>query len=395
MSSIKKNWQTKTLGEVCEIVNGGTPDTKVAKYWNGKYLWITPKDMGKLNGIYVEDTERKISVAGLKNSSAKMLPRNSVILSSRAPIGYLAINRKEISTNQGCKGLVPKKGLLTLYLYYFLEGSVELLDSLGIGTTFKELSGSKLANIQIPIPPLPRQQRIINKLNSLFAGIEKAKQNTKINLKNARELFESYLQSIFAGPVDGWLEKNLGDVCEISSKLVDPRKPEYINLLHVGAGNIVSKNEKLVDVKTAKEERLISGKFLFDMRMVLYSKIRPYLMKVVRPSFEGLCSADIYPLLPRQDSITKDFLYYLLLSPEFTEYAIKGSARAGMPKVNREHLFNFTLYLPPLHKQRSIIAKLDSLSMETKKLEAIYKQKLADLDELKKSVLKKAFEGEL
>jgi len=129
--------------------------------------------------------------------------------------------------------------------------------------------------------------------------------------------------------------------------------------------------------------------------MVLYSKIRPYLMKVVRPGFNGLCSADIYPLFPIHDRITRDYLFYLLLTQNFTEYAIKGSGRAGMPKVNREHLFAFNFLLPPIKEQKSIVARLDALSVETKKLEVIYSQRLADLEELKKSVLKKAFGGKL
>jgi type I restriction enzyme S subunit len=166
-------------------------------------------------------------------------------------------------------------------------------------------------------------------------------------------------------------------------------------LLHVGAGNIESKTGQLINLRTAKEEKLISGKFLFDSNMVLYSKIRPYLIKIVRPDFDGLCSADIYPLLPNEKILNRDYLFYLLFSPEFTNFAVKGSARAGMPKVNREHLFAFKFFLPPLPEQKLIVKKLDALSTETKKLEAIYRQKLVDLGELKKSVLKKAFAGEL
>ena len=112
---MKKGWEVKQLGEVSEIINGGTPDTKVERFWDGNKLWITPKDMGQLTKIYVDDTLRKISEEGLKYSSAKMLPVNSVILSSRAPIGHLAINTREIATNQGCKGIVPKKQLSSLF----------------------------------------------------------------------------------------------------------------------------------------------------------------------------------------------------------------------------------------------------------------------------------------
>jgi len=103
---MKTNWQTKKLGEVCEIVNGGTPKTNILKYWGGNILWITPKDLGKLDSFFVTETTRKITESGLKNSSAKILPVDSIILSTRAPIGYLAINKKKISTNQGCKGFL-------------------------------------------------------------------------------------------------------------------------------------------------------------------------------------------------------------------------------------------------------------------------------------------------
>lgn len=131
-------------------------------------------------------------------------------------------------------------------------------------------------------------------------------------------------------------------------------------------------------MKTSKEENLISAKFLFDEEMVLYSKIRPYLVKVARPNFKGLCSADIYPLLPEKEKIIKDFLYYILSSDEFTDYAIKGSGRVGMPKVNREHLFEFEVPLPSIDIQKQIVEKIEAeriLVESAKKLIEIYEQK--------------------
>ena len=131
---------TKKLSEICEIVNWWTPDTWNSSYWDGDILWITPKDMWKLEDIYVSDTFRKITEQWLKNSSAKIFPQNSIILSSRAPIWHLAINTVPMCTNQGCKWLIPWKDLAAKYLYYFLLNSVDLLNSLWTGTTFKELS---------------------------------------------------------------------------------------------------------------------------------------------------------------------------------------------------------------------------------------------------------------
>ena len=157
----------------------------------------------------------------------------------------------------------------------------------------------------------------------------------------------------------GWQTKKLSDVCSIASALVDPRMTKYEDMLHVGGANIESATGKLVDLKTAKEEGLKSGKFVFDDSTVLYSKIRPYLMKVARPDFQGLCSADIYPLTPDPAVLDRGYLFHHLLSPQFTEFAVSGSARAGMPKVNRDHLFTFQFPVPPLAEQQRIVGLLD------------------------------------
>jgi type I restriction enzyme S subunit len=232
-------------------------------------------------------------------------------------------------------------------------------------------------------------------IDKSFTAIATAKENAQQNLQNAKELFESYLQNVFENKGDVWEKKRLDEVCKITSKLIDPKESQYKDLIHIGAGNIVSEKGTLIDLKTAKEENLISGKFLFDESMVLYSKIRPYLKKIVKCEFKGLCSADIYPLVPYKDKMIQSFLYHLLSSNHFTEYAIEGSQRAGMPKVNRKHLFEYSFSLPPIKEQQQIVKKLNSLSAETKKLEGIYQQKINDLEELKKSVLEKAFKGEL
>jgi type I restriction enzyme S subunit len=300
-----------------------------------------------------------------------------------------------MATNQGCKGLIPGDKLHHKFLYYYLSSIVDLLNSLGTGATFKELSGGKLKEVIIPIPSISEQQRIVGVLDEAFAGIATAQANAEKNRQNARALFASHLQSVFTQRGKGWKEKKLSEVCAITSMLIDPRKKEFLDLTHVGAGNIESNTGVFIELKTAREEGLISGKFLFDSSMVLYSKIRPYLMKVARPDFDGLCSADMYPLAPLPGEITRDYLFHLLLSKEFTDYAIQGSARAGMPKVNREHLFEFKVWLPDVKKQKELAAKLDDLHEETQRLETLYERKLAALAALKKSLLNEAFTGQL
>ena len=182
---MKEGWEIKTLGEVCEVMNGGTPKTGVPMNWDGSHLWITPAEMGKRLTPYISNTERKLTDFGLRDSSARMLPPKSVILSSRAPIGHLVINTEPMATNQGCKGLIPRSQLHYKYLYYYLLSIVDLLNSLGTGATFKELSGGKLKEVTIPFSVLTEQLRIVAILDGAFEGIATAKANAEKNLKNA------------------------------------------------------------------------------------------------------------------------------------------------------------------------------------------------------------------
>ncbi|MDO9140902.1 MAG: restriction endonuclease subunit S [Methylobacter sp.] len=391
---MKTGWQMKRLGEVCQTSFGGTPlKSKKEFYEGGAIPWLMSGEVSKGEVLHATNF---ITQKGLENSSAKIFPRNTVLVAMYgATAGEVGILRFESSTNQAVCGVLPNERLIPEFLFYCLLSKKDELIAQAAGNAQPNISQIKIRNTEIPVPPLPEQQRIVAILDEAFAAIAKAKSNAEQNLKNAKELFESYLQNVFENKGEDWEEKTLEQVCEISSKLIDPRKSEFQKLVHIGAGNIESRTGNLIDLKTAEEENLISGKFLFDEKMILYSKIRPYLIKVVRCAFNGLCSADIYPLVPLKNEMIRDFLYYLLLTKNFTDYAILGSQRAGMPKVNREHLFAYRSLIPSLSEQQTIVQKLDALSTQTKQLEAIYQQKLTALDELKKSILNQAISGQL
>jgi type I restriction enzyme, S subunit len=392
---MKAGWQTKALGEVLEkteTVNPlQSPDTE--------FDYIDVSSVSNTT-FEVEQTQR-LQGKDAPSRARKLVKTNDVIFATIRPtLRRIAIvpphlNQQVCST--GYFVLRPKSNLDHRYMYYWLfsEEFMDQMEALQKGASYPAVTDKEVRDQVIPFPPLPEQHRIVTILDEAFDGIATAKANAEKNLRNARAIFESHLQSVFTQRGDGWTEKRLADVCAITSTLVDPRKTEFIDLTHVGAGNIESKTGAFVELKTAREEGLISGKFLFDESMVLYSKIRPYLMKVARPDFNGLCSADMYPLAPIPGEADKDYLFHLLLSKHFTDYAIEGSARAGMPKVNREHLFEFRVLMPSVSKQREIAAKFDDLHGETQHLESIYQQKLTALDELKKSLLHQAFTGAL
>ena len=174
--AIPENWKWVRLGEIGKIIGGGTPKTTNLEYWqNGKIAWITPADMKNVKGKYISYGKKYITLLGLEKSSAQLLPKGSILFSSRAPIGYVAIAKEEVSTNQGFKSVVPFSLNLSLYLYYVLLGMVDIIKKLGTGTTFKEVSRSVVEKILVPLPPLAEQKRIVEKLDKLLADIEELK----------------------------------------------------------------------------------------------------------------------------------------------------------------------------------------------------------------------------
>lgn len=183
-------WIELKIEDFCEVIGGGTPSTKEDSYYGGEISWITPRDLTNYKKRFILRGERNITELGLKNSSARILPKNSILLTSRAPIGYLAIAEKEVCTNQGFKSLVinPEKADYN-FVYYLIKSNVERIKGLGTGTTFAEISGSVVKNLKFSLPDLPTQTSIAEILSSLDDKIEL---NNKIN----QEL-ESLAQTLF------------------------------------------------------------------------------------------------------------------------------------------------------------------------------------------------------
>ena len=392
-----EGWKETTLGQACSIARGGSPRPIQAFLTDDEdgISWVKISD-ATASGKYIYETAEKIKPAGATRS--RVVQDGDFLLSNSMSFGRPYIMRTTGCVHDGWLVLSSYQDSFDQNFLYHLLGSPQVFgqfDRLAAGSTVRNLNIELASRVVVPVPPLPEQRRIVAILDEAFEGIATAKANAEKNLQNARELFDNALQSLLCDGDGGRVRRSMADVCDIPSKLVDPREEKYQDSPHVGAGNIETKTGALIDVLTARQEQLISGKFLFDESMVLYSKIRPYLMKVVRPDFSGLCSADIYPLAPKHGVIGRDYLFYLLLSPDFTVYAIKGSARAGMPKVNREHLFAYEFSLPSVQEQEQIAARLDALAEETQRLIAVYERKLTALDELKKSLLHQAFSGQL
>lgn len=187
-------WREFKIKDIADVVGGGTPSTAINEYWNGDIPWLTPKDLTGYIRNFISHGERFITKKGLENSSARLLPKGTVLLTSRAPIGYVAIAENEICTNQGFKSLVPNPDKAhNLFLLYWIKSNVEYLQSIGTGTTFQEISGSVLKDVDIILPPLPEQKAIAEVLSSLDDKIDLL---TRQN-KTLEDLAQAYFRKWF------------------------------------------------------------------------------------------------------------------------------------------------------------------------------------------------------
>lgn len=213
-----EEWKECTLSNLGTIVGGATPSTKdSSNYENGSIAWITPKDLSTHTERFISHGERNITEKGLKSCSAQLMPQNSILFTSRAPIGYIAIAKNEVCTNQGFKSIVPNKDTDFMFLYYLLKYNKDNIENLGSGTTFKEVSGSTMKSVPVKVPPLPTQQKIAAILSSLDDKIEL---NNKINTnleQQAQALFKNWFVDFepFGGKMpEGWKVGKLSDIAD-------------------------------------------------------------------------------------------------------------------------------------------------------------------------------------
>ena len=227
---LPKGWEIRTLGEVTDIFKGGTPKRSVERYFQGDLAWATPTDITKLNGaLYIDDTETHISEEALGKSAARLLPPGTVLLTSRATIGKVAISRIPIATNQGFANFLCKEEINNLFLAYYLKSRRNLLISLGTGTTFLEVTKATLLDVEIPLPPLPTQRKIAAVLSTYDDLIENNTRRINILEDMAQTLYQEWFVHFRflghenvamvespLGPIpEGWEVKQLGEMCDV------------------------------------------------------------------------------------------------------------------------------------------------------------------------------------
>ena len=385
-------WPKIALENVAKINGGSTPRRNREEFWGGDIRWATPTDLPMPGqGIAnIFDTANHITEEGLQSCSASMLPIGSVIYSTRATIGKIGIAEVPLATNQGFVSFTPKTLLDSKYLAYSLQKHTQEITLLAGSTTFKEVSRGAIKKYKIPLPPLIEQRRIVAILDQADR-LRKLREDADAK---AQRILPALFNKMFGDPAanpKGWNTVLFAEVVEIGTELVDPNHPEFLDLPHIGGEHIEKETGRILSPSLVKDSNLRSNKFYFSSGHILLSKIRPYLNKVTYPRFNGVCSADIYPLRPKNKNVTHWYLVSLLRTQAFLDYAKVHSDRLRIPKLNKAQLGAFEFPLPDPHLITAFDERVEKI-ISVEKFRFTRQEKIEKLYQL---VLHRAFDGDL
>ena len=399
--AIPKKWKWVQLRAIGKIVGGGTPQTSISDYWdNGCIPWFTPSDLGKANGIYIEESGRKITALGLTNSSASMMPEGAVLFSSRAPIGHIALSKVKCCTNQGCKSFVANESYISpMWAYWVLRARTQDIIARASGTTFKEISGRGMADTWIPLPPLEEQMRIVTKIKQLFEQIDRAE---RAYSELSGPLSERFRQLCLEKAIQGKLVPQLENEPEVTQigetpediPFVIPEKWKWVRLDRLSSivrggsprpiKNFITNAEdginwiKIGDAERGspricrcaeriKPEGIRKSRFVKKGSLLLTNSMSfgfPYILDVDGCIHDGWLAFSDF-----ESYALRNYLYYVFLSPYCKKMFVDKAAGAVVKNLNIDKVKSIWIPLPPLEEQRRIVAKLTELLNVTRQLE--------------------------
>lgn len=372
----RKDWKVVKLGDVCDIISGSTPKTKEPTFWEGKHFWITPAELK--GDKWVSSTERTLTDEGVKNAHLQILPVGTVLLSSRAPIGKIAITTVPMYCNQGFKNLVCSDLLKNEYLYWYLLYKEEYIKSLGVGATFKEISKTIVASIPIPVPPLPVQARIVDELDCLQGILSKKRQQ----LAEYHSLAQAIFHQMFGDPVvneKGWEMKRLGEVTNKIGSGATPKggdksyKKEGISLIRsLNVFNSYFKEENLAHIDN--EQALALKNVTIEQGDIL--------LNITGASVARCCIVPKHILPARvnqhvsiirlNDSANQVFLAAQLTNTHMQEKILNISREKAATReaLTKSQIEEFSIILPPLPLQQSFAARIAAIDSQREQLAA-------------------------
>lgn len=397
-------WKRCLLCDIGDIVSGGTPSTKDLSNFGGNIGWITPADMTRYTNKYIKEGKRNLTEKGLKKSSAVLLPKGTILFSSRAPIGYIAITANPLATNQGFKNFIPNSKLVSSdFIYYLLWNSRNLIKSMASGTTFLEISAKRFAQVPVTLPPMAEQKRIVKKIEELFGVIDEQVKRLEATHAALVSYRQSILQQAFSGKLHkatDWKKITLQEAVDINPKTVLPAlsDSEMVSFLPMPA--VQEESLEYAEQKSSFG-KVKKGYTKFRDEDVLFAKITPCMENgkgcIVHNLSHGIGfgSTEFHVLRCHKD-VSPKFIYYFVIRRTFrAEAKNKMSGAVGQQRVPAEFLKEYSFACPSLPEQKAIVKKIENAFAFADKVQAAITGALEQAKQLKQSILKRAFEGKL
>ena len=399
---LPEGWKWCRLGDVADWGSGGTPSRKNPEYYQGSIPWIKT---GELNETYIFDSEEKVSEDAIKHSSAKIFPKETVVMAMYgATIGKTAIFGIDASTNQACACAICHKELDNHFLFNFLKSKKDYFLYNAKGGAQPNISQEIIKNTLIPLPPtLAEQQRIVQRIESMFAKLDEAKEKAQNVVDGFETRKAAILHKAFTGELtakwrkengvsdDSWEEKTIGECLIAISDKYDPQKDKIDGVQYIGLENIEANGGI---ISTGDVSSVKSIKTLFKNNDLLYGKLRPYLNKHDIVEFDGICSTDILVYRSKPEYEIK-FFNYLFSQNCFIQYAIENSNGINLPRTSEKNISAYSQKIPTLPEQVKIVRILDIIIEKENKAKQAAGAVLDQIALLKKSILARAFRGEL
>ncbi len=389
------------LGDVAQIIGGGTPSTTEEEYWNGEIGWLTPRDLTGYTFKYISKGERNITEEGLKNSSARMMPEGTVLMTSRAPIGYLAIAGNELCTNQGFKSfIVDEDKINNEYLYYLLKSNIDRIKSLGTGSTFAEVSASILKSFEIEIPNIDTQKEIAQILSSLDDKIELNLQMNQTLEAMAQAIFKEWFVNfnfpgfdgeLVDGLPKGWRKMKLTDL--ISTVSITHKFPKgeaiFLNTSDILDGKFLHKNYSRKDTLPGQAKKTI------QKGDILFTEIRPANRRYAYVDFESedyVVSTKLM-VLRSKGVVDNLIVYYFMKSDEVLhQLQTLAESRSGtFPQITYDELAKVSMPIPDLETLTAYTEFLKSIFSKARENE----RQIEYLTQTRDTLLPKLMSGQL
>jgi len=396
---MKQGWEIKKLGDVCIVERGSSP-RPINKFITDQPDGVNWIKISDTKGItkYLYSTKERITIEGAKQS--KYVKEGDFILSNSMSFGNPYIMKTQGYIHDGWFVLRLPDFIDSNYFYYLLSSPnvQEQIHSLASGAIVKNISGDLVRQVKVSYPPLIEQQHIVAILDRALEAIAKAKANAEQNLKNAKEIFENYLQIVFSTKDESWEEKTLGELVQ-KTETIDPTKKPNEEFIYLDVSSVNKETKEIENASVLMGKNAPSrARKLIKTNDVIFATVRPTHSRVAlitEEYNEQVCSTG-YFVLRAKEFLNNKLIFYFLLTKSFNMQMEKLQKGASYPAVTDSEVKSQIIHYPKsLSAQQAIVTKLNALSAEARKLEAIYQKKMEDLEELKKSVLQKAFNGEL